>query len=214
MDVAIVDTETTGLRRPWLPGGRRTWEVAVIRQTEDGELVDAVWLQITDVDLSDADPKSLAIGRFFDRWSGWEGTRVEVPAVRLGGHQVRLRGVEEAEAAPVIERLTRDAVIAASNPGFDVDNFAELLWRNGQPADGWWHHPLDVPNLAHGWLRGMQPGTWTDPSYSTRKLSEAVGVPEPADRHSAWADAVWMRDLYAAIGSPRPKDAVPDTIAA
>lgn len=216
MDVAYCDTETTGLREPHRLGGRRTWEIAIVRVPEAGGPVAACWLQIVDVDLADADPASLDVGRFHQRWSAKEGPRYDVPAAPIDGEQamqwnnagqmvptdrprtVRLRGATERDAARVVESLTRGAVLAGSNPGFDAANFADLLDRNGLPA-GWYHHHRDIPNVATGWLLGAEQAIggpaqtdWAGTTYSTAVLAEACGVEVPADRHSAWADTVWM----------------------
>lgn len=217
MDVVYSDTETTSLRNPHFLAGRRTWEAALIRETADGQFVAAAWIQLVDVDVTDAARDSLQIGRFHDRFSPEPSRLLSRPEVQIegAGATVRQRGVDEREAARIIEELTRGAVIAGSNPGFDTENFAQLLHDNGQPADGWWHHPRDVPNVANGWLLGAgAPGPaessdWDGSSYSTGKLSEACGVPVPEDRHSAMADALWMRrwDHKLRGITPRPKGA-------
>lgn len=201
-DVATVDCETTSLAEPHLPGGRRVWEVAIIRDSATGYPPRTVWLQIVDVDTDAAEDEALTIGGFADRFTRQPGPRRGVGA-ELAGQRVPLLGVLERDAAVLIQSLTRDAVIAGSNPGFDMASFADLLRRHGrEPA--WYHHPLDVPNAALGWLRGLHaadaagPGEdrwcdWAEHTYPTSVLSEACGIPEPAERHSAWADAVWMR---------------------
>lgn len=232
MDFATVDTETTSLREPHRPGGRRAWEVAIIRQPAGGGPSRAAWLQITDVDLSDADPASLAKGRFAERWGtdttetpvfgDLEGETEEyrhydekagddlqgmyVMAERL--KRVTLQRVPEAHAARMIAELTAGAVIAGSNPAFDLANFADILVRHHLPAT-WYYHPRDIPNAAAGRLRAAvelgqgdnspEHDGWTAPSYPTSVLSEACGVPVPADRHSAWADTTWMRRLDAVV---------------
>lgn len=248
-DICYVDTETTSLREPHLPGGRRAWEVALIRVFADGRPAKASWLQVTDVDLADADPAALVKGRWRERWTG--PTQHAPPPVfgELEGEtetyrefdedagedrqglmvdatrtkRVTLERVPEAHAARVIEELTRDgAIIAGSNPAFDLAIFAELLRRYRLPAT-WFYKPRDVTTAAHGRLRAAvelgQPDTspehdgWAAPSYPTSVLSEACGVPEPADRHAAWADVTWMRRLDAVVRgvslSPRPKDGEP-----
>jgi hypothetical protein len=193
-DVVYSDCEASSLRDPHLPGGRRVWEVALIRQPADGGRPLCAWLQITDVDLDDADPRSLAVGRFAQRFHpeayGPVGPQVTPPW--RDGRPVMLWGCEERHAAATIAELTDGAVIAGSNPRYDMDSFADLLRRHGAEPS-WYHHPLDVPNAALGWLRARHPAGWADPSYPTSLLSEACGVPVPADRHSAWADAAWVR---------------------
>lgn len=227
MDTAYSDTETTSLRNPFLFAGRRTWEGAVIRADDNGTAIDAAWLQIIDVDLADAVPESLRIGRFHERFSREEGPR-GIFGDLGDGRKVELQGVTGAEAARIIEELTRGAVIAGSNPSFDALNFGQLLQENFLPAEGWHHHPRDVPNVANGWLRGWRDRgaadggatdeEWSGASYSTGRLSEASGVEVPADRHSAWADAAWCWRWDCKIRgldvSPRPKGAAPGTLPA
>lgn len=224
MDVTYCDTETTSLRDPHLPTGRRVWEVALVRVPEDGSRPLAAWLQITDVDLAHADPEALRIGRFTERFilETGDGATGFGPLGRVvtrpwgDPRPVELWGCTEANAGETIAYLTAGAVIAGSNPIFDMASFADLLRRHGQlgmaEEPRWYHHPRDVPNWASGWLRARhdfdlgpdspQRDGWSGASYSTRVISEAAGVPEPADRHSAWADVLWMMDLDAAIGGP------------
>lgn len=218
MDACYVDTETTSLRDPWLPGGRRTWEVAIIR--DSGVEVSAVWLQIVNVNLAHANDESLRIGRFADRFTRAPGSRLPVGELdgptaihRPDGTVIdaptrwRLQGVTEAEAARWINRLTAGTVLYGSRPEFDAANFADILRRHGV-VDGdhlpWYHHSADIASQALGWLRATyqwqaksgdheRGDGWAGASYSTGALSEACGVPVPADRHSAWADAAWVR---------------------
>lgn len=213
MDVAYIDTETTSLREPHRPGGRRVWEVAIIRTMEATKQLTVLWLQIADVDLADADPASLRLGRFHDRWSDDYGDSGVSKQVTSQGGRVDLHRVWESEAAALIEEATRGAVIAGSNPAFDMANFADMLARHQLPAT-WYHHPRDVPNIALGWLagrlqvrghmedddlRGSLVAEWDGATYSTAALSEACGVPVPADRHSAWADTAWMYEWDAKL---------------
>jgi hypothetical protein len=209
------DTETTSLIDPHLPGGRRVWESAIIRLSPDRLTCQASWLQIIDVDLSDADPDSLAIGRFEERWSDVEGPRgVFGQLGQLG--EVELLGVTEAQAADIIDELTKDgAVIAGSNPGFDQASYADLLRRHGREPS-WYHHPRDIPNVAHGWLLGRDAEAWQDASYSTEVLSKGCAVRVPTDRHSAWADTAWVMrwDERLTATSTRPNGGVRGTLLA
>lgn len=227
MDTVYADTETTSLVEPWKSGGRRTWEIALIRVSPGKRVLDAAWLQLVDVDLSNADPTSLEIGKFFQRWSADEGvtdTAGALPAGMVGA--VKLDRCDSATAAKAVEGLTRGAVIAGSNPMFDLANFAHLLEWEQKPAT-WYHHPRDIPNVATGWLAahaavagyvdqelldtfpvGAQDvQAWDQSSYSTGVLSQACGVPVPADRHSAWADAVWMLEWDCRLTGDRLSEA-------
>lgn len=240
MDACYVDTETTSLVDPWLPGGRRTWEIAIIR--DSGVELNAIWLQIVDVDLAHANDESLRIGRFADRFTRAPGPRL--PVGELGGPTAihrpdgtiidaptrwRLQGVTEADAARLIGIFTRGTVLYGSRPEFDAANFADILRRHGRvdgPELPWYHHSADIASQALGYLRatyqwqakegGHERGDgWTGTSYQTSVLSEACGVDVPTDRHSAWADAAWVRRWDRKLAglddqvSARPKDDVP-----
>lgn len=220
MDLVYVDTETTSLIDPHRPDGRRVWEIAVLTLPADRTPALCAVLQITDVDITDADPESLAIGKFAERFVP-DGYGIlgeyELPG---RARPVTRWGCDEAMALTTLRDLIRPgAIIAGSNPSFDQANMAEMFRRHGQEPPAWFYHPRDVPNHATGWLRGrLAAGAaltgpagicdWSDPSYSTRVLSEACGIPQPADRHSAWADALWMAQLDAVVRG-RPLVATP-----
>lgn len=229
MDRVCNDTETTSLAEPWHPEGRRTWEVAIIRDLDDE--VSALWLQIIDVDLTHADPEALRIGRFDERFSDEPGPRGvfgELTGAPTAIHRPdgsiihaptrwELQGVTEARAAVLIDNFTAGAVLHGSRPEFDAANYADILRRHGrlgateQPR--WYHHCNDVTNQALGWLRaGPDADQWREPSYPTSALSVACGVPVPADRHSAWADATWVRRWDDMLSGGR-NDVLPATIA-
>lgn len=210
-DICYVDTETTSLIDPHIKGGRRVWEVAIIRVSAEGGAVQhplCAWLQITDVDLDDHDPESLRIGRFAERFHP-EAYGPVGPVAELPGRDrpIMLWGTTEENAAATILELTHDAVLAGSRPEFDAANFADILRRHGAASRvlPWYHHPLDIANEALGYLRATEPGQWSGSSYPTAALSEACGVPVPADRHSAWADAAWCYRWDEHLRSPRPK---------
>lgn len=220
-DAVYIDTESTSLREPHLPAGRRAWEWAGIRVSAAGEVLRAAWLQIRDVDVRDADPQSLRIGRYRQRF-GTVPRPQRIPGGTLQRRDqtvaatCRMQVVTEVEAAKIIAGMTEgQPVIAGSNPSFDMANMADVLRRHNYAPD-WYHHPRDVPNLVHGRLRTLydlaaslvpehrglvpeavraEPSGWRNPTYSTAVLSEAAGLPVPADRHAAWDDAVWMLQL-------------------
>jgi len=95
--LAFVDTETTGLHP-----NRRPWEVAIIRRDLSGIAPErSVTIQITDVDLSDADPMALSIGRH-----------------RTVRRQLVLAG--EAVRKPVVDVGRDEAIVAAYRSGASV----------------------------------------------------------------------------------------------
>lgn len=219
--LVFVDTETTGLHP-----GRRAWEVAMIRVEPDS--VDGIGrgtsFFISDVDLRNADPAALRVGRFYDRHPQYthpDGV-VESTASRASMRTER-------QAAIAVERWTRDAIIVGSNPGFDVEVLDQMLRHHGlSPA--WHYRPIDVATLAAGWLHGMHaaaemlapsPGDAEDPSaviaaaladpavlevpWSSDALSAAVGLPAvpESERHTAMGDARWCQRLFNLITTGR-----------
>lgn len=172
--LVFLDTETTGLHPE-----RRAWEVGAVRREVDGT-EDTLQLFV-DVHLSDADPHALRLGRFYERHP------------RYADH-APVGAVHESEAARVVERFTRDAVLVGNNPAFDAATLAPMLREWGLcPA---WHYQLiDVVPLAAGHLpRTRRPA----PPWKSWEVGELVGVPAPsaADAHTALGDARWVRAVY------------------
>ena len=65
MPIVFVDLETTSVREPWLPGGRRIWQLAVIRREDDGrETPYNRFIRLDELELSTATQQSLEISRF------------------------------------------------------------------------------------------------------------------------------------------------------
>jgi hypothetical protein len=105
----------------------------------------------------------------------------------------------EWEAARRVCDIVRDgAVIAGSNPGFDMERLLILMQRNGIGEPGWHYHPLDVPTMAVGWLAacgGVPPRPWKSDAVSRSMYVE----PDKYERHTAMGDVLWSRDLYVAV---------------
>ncbi|MFE7462322.1 3'-5' exonuclease [Nocardiopsis terrae] len=182
-----LDCETTGLN----PRIHHPWEIAVIVE-EPGQPTreESVLLP---VDLTDADPKALDIGGFWDRHpQGTDSYPGDVEEPRV--------------VARALARLLADAVVIGSNPMFDKDMIAPFLAEHGQP---WAAHyrTVDVITLGAGRLMGHLPQDlptlgYQHPTlpYRTTDISRAFGV-DPSDyaRHTALGDCRWVRDLYRAI---------------
>lgn len=184
LDLAFVDTETTGLH-----AGRRAWEVAIIRRTHqpDGTHTEkTTWVMVEDIDLSHADPQALAIGGFHDRHP-IHGDRRPVPA---GADAPEL--LYESRAARTIERATRGAVLVGLNVTFDVTTLTQML-RAHRLTPTWWYSPIDVKSmiLARPDAR---------PGMSSDQLADLLGVTSTkTQRHTARGDARFTRDLYDAV---------------
>jgi hypothetical protein len=155
--LVFVDTETTALHH-----GRRAWEVAMIR-TEPGQTVGrGLSFFVGDVDLANADPKSLQIGRFYNRHPLYNGT-YEGDNVHSWVHPAPLERpgpklLTESQAARVVEQWTRGAHLVGAVPSFDAEVLDGMLHRHKLSAS-WHYHLIDVEALAVGYLHGRFNGT-------------------------------------------------------
>lgn len=185
--ICFIDTEYTTLD-PWR---RRPWEIAIIRRDPG---VPDVEMQIilTDVDLCDADPKSLEIGGFFQRH----------PKFGVGEENPLVSYLPEHEAARLVETMTRECHIIAAVPDPDVDILREMLRRHGLRWTGH-YHLMDIENVAIGYVKGLDDSFRPKFPLNSEQLSELCGVPCPKDedRHTAMGDARWVRDWWDAIFS-------------
>jgi DNA polymerase III epsilon subunit-like protein len=189
MKICFVDCETTGLdvRRHSL------WEVAVIVR-EPGVPDDELLWQVRP-DLSEADPKALAIGRFEERFcvpDGWD-------AVCIEGDRPTFR-MSMPEFLSDLQGELRDAVLIGSNPAFD-DRFLTALMQDHRMRTPWHYRPDDVVAMAAGWLYAHGETSALGRPWRSYEISEAVGVPRPTAEagHTALGDARWARDLYDAV---------------
>jgi DNA polymerase III epsilon subunit-like protein len=198
--LAFIDTETTHLD----PRHGDAWEIAVIRRREDG--VDAEYVWQVRPDLANADPESLAIGKFHERFAvpdDWD-------AIEFIPSGPPMRSTLPEMLFDLQEALS-GAVLVGSNPGFDVAFLSKLLWASDRKLP-WHYRPIDIAALAAGYrfgqaASGAYGGDFAFPSdlpaqpFSSRKLSKAVGVEPPGDgvAHTALGDARWARDVYDAV---------------
>lgn len=197
--LAFVDTETTHLD----PRHGDAWEIAVIRRREDG--VDTEYLWQIRPDLATADPVSLKIGKFRERFAvpdGWD-------AIKFIPSGPPMRSLLPAMLFDLQEALS-GAVIVGSNPGFDVAFLTKLLQRHGRKLP-WHYRPIDIATLAAGYEHGkaasnpggdyLFPADFPQHPYKSYDLSRAVGVEPPTAEaaHTALGDARWARDVHDAI---------------
>jgi DNA polymerase III epsilon subunit-like protein len=187
----FIDTETTSLGPD-----RRAWEVAIIRHDADGDPQMRV-MQVDDVSLHEADPKSLDIGGFYARHCDYGKPGPEVEA-----------GPERA-VARWVEEWTRGAMLIGINPAFDTEVLSAMLRRhNLVPA---WHYTvIDLKAMAAGYLyrhafalvdkdgdnQGL--GIALQWPFKTEALAQACGVPLPSDevRHTALGDAIFAESWW------------------
>jgi hypothetical protein len=202
--VAFVDCETTHLDAEI----GEAWEVAVIFREADavhapGSDIEYVW-QIRP-DLTVADPESLRIGRFEERFA----VPRYVEAAFTGYETGPVVPMTRDQAVSAILSILRGAVLVGSNPGFD-DRFLRKLLG---PGSAQWHYrPVDIATLAAGRKLGMvemvrRAGGKAMPSdeirfpFSSRDLSRWTGVEPPSGdvAHTALGDARWARDVFDAV---------------
>lgn len=182
----FLDTETTSLRPD-----RRVWEIGgILRDPNVGRASDnefAYFVERGDLDLGNADPASLRIGRFYERHPQ-EMTRPRdgSPLVTVGEtYKVR----PERLVMHAVELATRAAIIVGAVPNFDTEVLATRMRAHGIcPA---WHYRLvDVETLAAGFL-GLRP-----PWSFDEILKEFGLVYDENERHTAIGDARMVRDLF------------------
>jgi hypothetical protein len=190
--LCFIDTETTGVHPE-----RQVWEVAMIRREGDKQQGATFFV---DVDLSNADPFGLQVGRFYDRhpvgrWLSNKGGPSELPKGSDAGPHL-----DRATAARVVARFTHGAHLVGAVPNFDSETLAPLLREHGlTPA--WHYHLIDVEALAVGYLWGKSPHMMCEPPWKSDILARECGVEPPSDdeRHTALGDARWAMRWYDAI---------------
>lgn len=184
--IAFVDTETTHLDAEI----GDAWEVAVIlREFEDEEATDTEYVWQFTPDLTVADPESLRIGRFHERF--------QVPAPHEAAYTecVPMLPMTRRAAVTAVVNILSGALLVGSNPGFD-DRFLRKLLG---PGSAQWHYrPYDIVQLAAAKVGVEKAGPLPWASYD---LSRAVGVEPPAKgvAHTALGDARWARDVFDAV---------------
>lgn len=197
--LAFTDTETSHLD----PEIGDAWEIAVIRRDPDGAETEHLW-QVA-IDLTNADPKSLEIGGYHERFAVPAGT--DAIQVMPDGTHLKLT---TPELLFDLQEALAGSVMIGSNPGFD-DRFLRKPLRANKRKIGWHYRPIDIATLAAGYQWGLAaarpggdflfPGDFPQHPYSSRGLSRAVGVEPPgaATAHTALADATWAKNVYDAV---------------
>ncbi|MCM6774946.1 hypothetical protein NDR87_26235 [Nocardia sp. CDC159] len=195
--LVFLDTETTHLN----PRLRRPWEIAMIRRPAlAGQPTDRLTILIDDVDLADADPRSLQIGRFDDRHPRHSG-RDQLWSPSPTGRGVALHGapdtllMPERDAAATVEEWTRGAVLIGIVPDFDAHTLDPMLRRHGL-LPRWHYQVIDVETQAAGWLAGRL-------HAGDRRLTSPAW---PDDDEPGRSLAELLAELLAALTPPRNSD--------
>ncbi|SES04353.1 hypothetical protein [Streptomyces qinglanensis] len=188
--LAFTDAETSHLD----PRFGDAWEIAVIRRDTDGAEVEYLW-QVR-VPLYHADPESLSIGRYRERFAvsaGWDAAEMNEDGT------VRAR-LTMPELLHDVQEAMWQAVVVGSNPGFDIRFLTKLLQEHNRKLP-WHYRPVDIATLAAGYLVGCGRGAEVTLPYSSRALSRAVGVEPPGDdvAHTALGDARWHKAVFDAV---------------
>lgn len=211
--IAFVDTETTSLH----PRLRKPWEIGIIRRDPDGTTSETL-LQVSDIDLADADPTALRIGGFYQRYGRFTAD-YEPEVIDRGGYVERgervtlptpTMWVTSAEAARIVERELATAVVVGANPQFDTVTLEPLLVAHGKVGP-WHYRPVCIEAIAYGWLLGQAAGAaglgadLCDPEipipWKSDHLGDLLGVEAATeeDRHTALGDARWVMRMWDAI---------------
>ena len=202
--IVFLDTETTGIHR-----AREVWEVGMIRRDDDGECETQFFV---DINLRDADPFGLAVGRFYER----HPTGAILSGGKLSGN-APLKTPRD--AAMTVARWTHGAHIIGAVPSFDTNSLADLLHEHGL-TPGWHYHLIDIESMVVGYIRALQ--RWgpkledagvdvdTDeewqrifeydatPPWKYQELQDVLGLkPQPEeDVHTALGDARRVAEIW------------------
>jgi hypothetical protein len=199
-DLVFVDTETTGLH----PEHHHIWEFAGIRRAEDGS--ETTMLLQVEVNLEQADPFALNVGKFWDRY-GKNGVWLDNPAVEAGwsgslfwSSQIPTRGelVSPMVAAGLIQTFTHGAHLIGNCVSFDAERMARLLYSESL-LPTWHYHVIDIEPILVGYAKAK--GQDFPLPYSSSEVSKWTGVEEPGEgeRHTALGDARWVQRQWDAI---------------
>lgn len=216
--LCFIDTETTSLRPD-----RRAWDIAIIAREPGTPDVEHYWLiDERELDLGNADPMALKIGRFSERH----------PQYRLDRESTGTDTESEYDALRLIEAITRGAHLVGAVVSFDAEVLAARMRANGI-CPSWHYHLIDVEALAVGFLNGRRsrqneivdgyplenegrevpglvrwnsPGPWDVPlPWKSDDLSAMLDVAVAEDeRHTALGDARWAMRIYDAVMGTTP----------
>lgn len=195
--LCFIDTETTSLRPD-----RRAWEVGVIVRDPGVPDIEHHWfVYAEDLDLGNADPMALKVGRFYGRHPDFAGG---TPSERR----------PEAFVLHKLERLTHGAHLVGAVVSFDAEVLGTRMRAHGI-LPSWHYHLVDVEALAAGWLHrdaavkenrehSLEEASWqrhlASPPWNSDELTAALGVSiREEDRHTALGDARWAAAVYDAV---------------
>ena len=181
MKLIFLDTETTGLD----PNIHEVWEVATITRFIDdngqavGEDVEQQWF-LPLFNFQSADPFSLDIGKFWDRYIWPDAKKYD----------------DMAEWCRMFMQLTKGAYIVGAIPSFDIERLDRLCHRYGYRLFNH-YHLIDCEALAAGHLH-------IPPPWKSDEIFSKLGINTDTDeyregKHTALGDAKVVRDVYEKI---------------
>lgn len=176
--IVYLDSETTSLHR----SKRRIWDLAYIIRDPGKEDVEKQFF--VDASLRNADPISLKIGGYYERYPN--------PFSSFGGRPfaaVADQIITEPEMCEIVARDFYDAILVGAVPSFDEETLARAFHRYSYQVT-WKYHLVDIETLAAGAL-GLQPPWNFDSILAAYDLKY-----DEKDRHTALGDARMVRDLY------------------
>jgi hypothetical protein len=211
VSIAFLDTETITLDA----GPDVIWEIGII--TRDIGRPDAEWLYQVAPNMKKADPKSLEIGGYHERYQ-MASTHESVLAWGPFNQNGKPARLTKTALAMSLHMLLADRSIFGICPSFDTLRLGLFLRRqlHNPPGyrDPWHYQPHDVEDEVAGFLSGrlyaavQAGGPLGDPVDAsafdvprpTEVLAEAIGLdPEKYAKHTAMGDCRLARDMHDAV---------------
>ncbi len=198
--VCFVDVETTGTE----PDRHELWEIGLIVRRPAGEDpplaggshrdLEYAWHILPD--LSVANPHALRIGRYYQRMKATDRETAVVlrESPVDGGCGRRTNNPPVGRVANDLARMVDGCVLVAVNVDFDAA-FLDKFLRTHAQCPTWDYHKVEVLSLAAGHLH-------LPPPWTSTTITEALGVPREADRHTGLGDARLVRDIYDRVYAP------------
>jgi hypothetical protein len=218
--LVFVDTETTGLTRPYLAHGRRVWEIGIIRrETDRTERRLHLFIGFPELGLVEMLPRSevTSASRLTDDSLPWsDRLKMGLPENVLYGLDIGQfferhpdMNPSAAHESVVNERVAAEILmdegwLSASGPArtkahffgavpsFDDLSLADLLHRSGMIGSEppWHYHLVDVEAYAAGHLGLLPP-------WNSKEITRQLGLdPGAYAEHTAMGDAEWARDMF------------------
>lgn len=196
--IISLDIETTGLVRDY----HEVWEVGIVPLDANQE---HLHYQFQTTDLEMADPESLQVGGYYERFD-WIGDprfarNMLVDGVYEDEDEETGKKVEKptgakaltgaAEACWDIAKRLEGATLLGANVGSFDGPFLETLLRKYGHSPTWTHRSLELGSYAAGAWGAKQP-------LSTRAIADRLEKHGILNRgvHNAYNDALWNVDAY------------------